>query len=286
MNCSFKIIITKTNTIKCSIRISNEKERYITLYENVNEYPISIEFNSNEIIVCQNQRKESETIEFFDEWIHNPIKYQKYSFQFQGNNYETIAETFFALIISEFTNKISKNCTIDKTIVILPTNNHTFIKRMKFSLESIGLMTVIFNNENYYDYSEDKQLLNDLLHMKEKYTKDKNKIQRVKQTENISRIIKIDILCAFITSKYFETLTDYFNYSFVSKRFRSIMEMYHYNPISLNEKTIRYFPNLTIYHRYKESDIYLSHNKINQYIDWIPTTYSKGMEKMKEKQRK
>lgn len=65
MNCSFKIIIKKTKTIKCSIRISNEKERYITLYENINEYPISIEFNSNEIIVCQNQRTESETIQFF-----------------------------------------------------------------------------------------------------------------------------------------------------------------------------------------------------------------------------
>ncbi|ELP93616.1 hypothetical protein EIN_237460 [Entamoeba invadens IP1] len=51
-----------------------------------------------------------------------------------------------------------------------------------------------------------------------------------------------------IVSIYFETIKKLFNLKLVCKKFRGIMEKFHFNPIRLNYTTIRYFPNIEILH--------------------------------------
>ena len=57
------------------------------------------------------------------------------------------------------------------------------------------------------------------------------------------KLCKLDNYCLFIASRHFESLEDHINFSFVCKRLRWNMEKFHYNPISVNEKTVKFFPN-------------------------------------------
>ncbi|ELP94705.1 hypothetical protein EIN_109170 [Entamoeba invadens IP1] len=47
-----------------------------------------------------------------------------------------------------------------------------------------------------------------------------------------------------IVSKYFKTIKDFINLELVCKKYGGNMEKFHFNPIPLNRKTIRYFPNI------------------------------------------
>ena len=46
------------------------------------------------------------------------------------------------------------------------------------------------------------------------------------------------------------------------------MEKFHYNPISLDQRTISFFPNIQTFHCYNEEDEYLINDKIIKYVDW------------------
>ena len=46
------------------------------------------------------------------------------------------------------------------------------------------------------------------------------------------------------------------------------MEKFHYNSISLNKKTVKYFPNIETFHVYKEEDEYLEGGRISRYVNW------------------
>ena len=54
----------------------------------------------------------------------------------------------------------------------------------------------------------------------------------------------------------------------VSKRMRGNMEKFHYNPISLDEKSIKLFPNVETLHIYKARDMYLTGGRIERYVNW------------------
>ena len=45
------------------------------------------------------------------------------------------------------------------------------------------------------------------------------------------------------------------------------MEKFHYNPISLNEKSLELFPNVETLHVYEE-DMYLTGGRIERYVNW------------------
>ena len=46
------------------------------------------------------------------------------------------------------------------------------------------------------------------------------------------------------------------------------MDKFDYNPIAIDEETMKYFPNVTTLHVYEKKDKYLTNGKITQYIDW------------------
>ena len=46
------------------------------------------------------------------------------------------------------------------------------------------------------------------------------------------------------------------------------MEKFHYNPISVNQHTVKLFPNIETLNIYKNEDQYLKGGRIQRYIDW------------------
>ena len=57
-----------------------------------------------------------------------------------------------------------------------------------------------------------------------------------------------------IISKYLETIDDHINLVRVSKKCRTNMDKFTYNPVSLTRETREFFPNLKIFYRYSEDD--------------------------------
>ncbi|ELP91753.1 hypothetical protein EIN_522300 [Entamoeba invadens IP1] len=66
----------------------------------------------------------------------------------------------------------------------------------------------------------------------------------------------LDSYHIMIVSKYFKTIEDYINLELVCKKCICNMEKFHFNPIPLSYKTIKYFPNietLHLWHMYDEN---------------------------------
>ncbi|ELP90343.1 hypothetical protein EIN_191330 [Entamoeba invadens IP1] len=57
-----------------------------------------------------------------------------------------------------------------------------------------------------------------------------------------------------IVSKYLKTINDFINLELVCKKFRGNMEKFHFNPITLNSKTLEYFPNIETLHLWNKKD--------------------------------
>ena len=79
---------------------------------------------------------------------------------------------------------------------------------------------------------------------------------------------QIDLYCAFIASRYFNTIEDFINFEMINSYFYGNMTKFHYNPISLNKKTLTFFPNVETLHLYDEDDEYLTGQRIQWYVDW------------------
>ncbi|ELP89826.1 hypothetical protein EIN_426380 [Entamoeba invadens IP1] len=57
-----------------------------------------------------------------------------------------------------------------------------------------------------------------------------------------------------IVSKYLKTIIDFIKLELVCKKFGGNMEKFYFNPIPLNSKTIRYFPNIETLHFYNDDE--------------------------------
>ena len=93
------------------------------------------------------------------------------------------------------------------------------------------------------------------------------------------KLYRLDNYCLFIASRYFDTLQDHINLVFVSKRLRFNMEKFHYNPISVNSRIMKFFPNMETQHIYSKYDKYLKGGKIIAYCDWKRVSYYKTKKK-------
>ena len=60
------------------------------------------------------------------------------------------------------------------------------------------------------------------------------------------------------------------------------MDKFHYNPVSLNSKTVKFFPNIETLHCYEKKEEYLKGGRINQYVDWRRRTCQEIEEIKKE----
>ena len=179
-HCSLCITITEEYKLQVKVIDEQDKDHLIKLnHQQQEEYlPMTISFNMNEIIVCQER---DDSIQFMKEWIEKPNEYKEYSITYQNNQYTVISELLFALIINEFKKKIAKEFIIDETIVHVPSNDNRLINRIRISLESIGLKEVTINPiDNYSSYSQQGEYLQEILEKQREYEKYKRLLERSK----------------------------------------------------------------------------------------------------------
>ena len=299
---TFKINITNEFKLQCSLIDSEDKEQFISLHNNQQqEYTPCISFHNNIISICEENKENN--IYFIEDFIQNPDTDQYYSIIFQNKQYSLIAEVLFSIIIDEFKQKIEKQFIIHETIVQIPSRDSLLSDRMRSSLEAIGLKNIYINSSTF-DYTLQGQYLHELIQKKTQMTKLQKKLNKAKElypkgSDKINQIIisqyddlseeliereiiklfdtkertqmkltTLDNYCLFISSRYLETLEDHQNFTKVTKRLERNMEKFHYNPISVTEKTIDFFPNVETHHIYKENDCYLKGGRVIQYVDW------------------
>ena len=316
---TFSITITKDYKLICTIINIENQESSVYLDENnqTEEYIPCISFHNDRIMICQ--ENEQNSINFIKEFIENPEQFKLYSFEFQGKEYKIIAEVLFALIINEFKQKIEREYIIDQTIVQFPSQHCQISERIRNSLESIGLKN-IFVDSLSFDYSEQSEVLQELLEKKDQidtyqrmlkrarnYCETNKQIQQInycqqsvvseetfvntiqsfttKEREQL-KLCTLDNYCLFIASRYFETIADHQNFSMVSRRLKKNMEKFHYNPISVNEQTFHLFPNIETFHCYHKNGYYLKGGRINKYVDWRKLRKCQIKEKQRENRDK
>ena len=315
----FKIIISQDYKIKCCYVDSQNNETPIKLNNSEQEYyPIIISFDNNfKYTVSQENEK---SIQFMEDLFTNPEEYKVYNIQFQNKEYSVISEVLFALIINDFKQQIEKEYIIEKTLIQIPLENKLLIERIQISLEAIGCKGLsVSDNEITFDYSEQGEILQEILEKKEEYSKRERMIERanqIAQEENMEKInvssdslftsqqfreqmfkfsiqerekmklYKLDNYCIFIASRYLDSIDDHINLVKVCKRLRCNLEKFHYNPVSVDEETIKFFPNIETLHKYEKKDEYLTGGRIIQYVDWVKTSWNKMEEIRKENEGK
>ena len=216
MKATFKIQITTNYQLKCSIIDDNNKETIITLPQsNQQEITPSITFSNYTISLCEKNinEKENTQIEFMKNWIEHPESFSTHQIVFQNKEYSLLPEVLFSLIIREYKTKIEKEFIIDQTIIQMPSRDFLVFERIKTSLEAIGLKN-IFSEMFSYDYSQQEEMLNELIQKKEIVDNQKRIIERAKELQPLSKdkLNKIDF-------EHQEILTEEMFNGELSKRF-------------------------------------------------------------------
>ena len=123
--------------------------------------------------------------------------------------------------------------------------------------------------------------------------------------KRIFNIAMMDQYTMFISTRFFDSLEDHINLVMSTSRFKYNMEKFHYNPISLNQLTISFFPNVETFHVYDDDGIeendddsehsydfygkeqydYVEGGRIKQYVDWRKLNYYQSIE-IKERNEK
>ena len=292
MKIVLKIQITQNYKLKL---LFNDKEE---------EYTPCILFNKNTISICKEE--ENKEIYFMKEWIENSDDFKVYSVEFQNKTYELLPEVFFAIIINELKYYIEREFIIEKTIIEIPTANSKSLQRIQTSLQAINMNGIEAEaiETDEVDYNAQGEMLFEIIEKKKEIDSFKRMIERAKlikpeNTEKLETIdlnkqdmfkeetftnelvkrfstkeiaemkmTKLDNYCLFIASRYIETLDDHFNLTMISKRMKRNMEKFFYNPVSVNEETMNFFPNMKTQHTYSNDDKYLEGERIERYIDW------------------
>ena len=61
---------------------------------------------------------------------------------------------------------------------------------------------------------------------------------------------QLDRYYMMIVSQFVETFEDFRNILLVNKKFRPLIDMFHYNPIDITERQLTYFTSLETFHYY------------------------------------
>ena len=318
MFVTFKIIFTKEYLLQIRIIDSSNEETIIKLSDD-EYYNPTINFDDNFISI---NKQNNNSIHFIKQWFDNPFKYQTYNVEFQFKQYELLPEVLFALFINEFKQKVEKDYIIQNTFLESPFQNNLLLQRIKISLQAIHLKGITIEAETInYDYSQQGEYLHELLEKKQQFeeyqrmiqkaqqmnltNEEKQKLQQIQKRiyseesfydemiynyslseRNKLNLCKLDNYCIFIASRYFESLQDHINLVKVCKRLRGNMEKFHYNPITLDAKTIQWFPNVETYHVYDNENRYVKGGRIKYYINWcsaISYLLYEKLHKMKDK---
>ena len=71
-----------------------------------------------------------------------------------------------------------------------------------------------------------------------------------------------------IVSRYFNSIDDFVHLEMGVKSCRGNLERFKYNPVSINDQTIKLFPNIKVMHIYREEDKFIRRPQISKYVVW------------------
>ena len=305
MKVTFKVTITEDYKLKCSIVVDSKKEETTIKIQDKEEYSLQFTLDGNHI-------------DFMNDLINKPDEYKLYSIHCFKKEYSVVAEVLFSLILDKIVRKVKKEYIIEKTIIELPSTNKMFKERINVALDAIGMKGIEIGEEITFDYSEQAIILNEILEKKEVIEKRRKIVEKANeyakqmeieeiemnetQLETIEKFEKeitkkftfeqrkamnlcsLDNYCIFIASRYLESLDDHINLTFVSKRMRGNMEKFHYNPISVDSISVKWFPNVETLHLYNENDEYLNGGRIQKYVNWNKLSYHQFKELKENKE--
>ena len=84
---------------------------------------------------------------------------------------------------------------------------------------------------------------------------------------------QLDQYTMYLSMMYLDTIDDMINVVLASKRFQHILERFFYNPFSMNEKTVEFFPSLRTLHLYNKNDKKIEKQQIQSYVIHYPVPY-------------
>ncbi|ELP83976.1 leucine rich repeat containing protein BspA family protein, partial [Entamoeba invadens IP1] len=73
---------------------------------------------------------------------------------------------------------------------------------------------------------------------------------------------QLDSYSLMIVTKYFDTIEDFINVEFVNKKFRFNLDKFHFNPIRLTKKTLKYFSHIETLNVWSKDDEHFGNNVI------------------------
>ena len=163
--------IETTNSLKRTFKIkiqniSNEYKLQCSIINNSNEKETKIKIRDKKEYSLQ-FTLDGNNIDFMNDLINKPEEYKLYSIHYFKKEYQVVAEVLFALILDEIVQKVKKEYILDKTIIELPSKNKMFQNRMKVALDAIGMKGIRIGKEITYDYSEQEEILEEILEKKE-----------------------------------------------------------------------------------------------------------------------
>ena len=181
---TFKIELTET-TIQGKI-IKDTKEEYIQLDFGIFEYPLTIEFNNNEIKVCQDEINDNTITGFVSQLFNNPTEYKRYEIEYQNKRYELLPETLLVLIINEFKKLVDKKGIVNRFLFKSSNTNKDVLQRIKSSLINIGIpnnFTQIKHRHKEREsfYVDEEYLIYEILQKEKEYHRFIKDIKRAKQ---------------------------------------------------------------------------------------------------------
>ena len=119
-----------TEFIKLELEISRDG-----LKINGKEYKANIQFDNNEITVCD-ETKENDV--WFIEFLDDPMDFKRYSIEYQEKKYEVLAETLLSIIVNNF-KKEMKEVINEFQLDIENDRDKKIAERIKSSLLVINI---------------------------------------------------------------------------------------------------------------------------------------------------
>ena len=138
------------NFITFTIKLT---ETTIQINDDKTIYPLNIEFNNNEINICQKEIHYNTITNFMEQLFKEPKQYNKYTINYQNKEYQVFPETLLALIIYDFKKKIDKKGIINKVEININNEEKAkrkeIVHRIKSSLININIPNEFTPIKNY-----------------------------------------------------------------------------------------------------------------------------------------